>query len=129
MCVSKLSVLSLLSIVSVVVSAVNTIQASQTNWQAKRQLSDSATRRRPEFIYYEEKVPEYTLPELLVAADRTKVTSAKTWRTSRRAEILERQSGSIPNSGYQSPAPGYLASGFCGRVYALRMRRPGHLYD
>ena len=89
MCVSKLSVLSLLSIVSVVVSAVNTIQASQTNWQAKRQLSDSATRRRPEFIYYEEKVPEYTLPELLVAADRTKVTSARTWRTGRRAEILD----------------------------------------
>ena len=91
--VSKLSVESIFLAVLVAVCTLNPAQASQAKsekgWQAKRQLSDSATRRRPQFIYYEEKVPEYALPELLVAADRTKVTSAKTWRTSRRAEILD----------------------------------------
>ena len=91
--VSKLSVQSIVLTVSIAVCALNPAQASQAKrqegWQAKRELSDSATRRRPQFIYYEEKVPEYTLPQLLVAADRTKVTSARTWRTGRRAEILE----------------------------------------
>ncbi|UCF14340.1 MAG: hypothetical protein JSW59_13075 [Phycisphaerales bacterium] len=58
-------------------------------WRAKRELSDAATKRRPEFIYYEQKVPEYTLPELLVAADRTRITTAQMWKAVRRAEILE----------------------------------------
>ncbi|MHC4626066.1 MAG: alpha/beta hydrolase family protein [Planctomycetota bacterium] len=70
------------------VAGASQVEAKQ-HWQAKRELSDSATRRRPQFIYYEEKVPAYTLPELLVANDGTRVTSAKTWWNSRRAEVLE----------------------------------------
>ena len=86
----KLPVLLLLmSLTTVVVPA----QASQTKaeqpWRAKRELSDAATKRRPDTIYYEEKVPDYTLPELLVSGDGTKVTTAQTWKTARRAEILE----------------------------------------
>ncbi len=63
--VSKFSIESILLMVSVTAYALNPAQAwqakSEKGWQAKRQLSDSATRRRPEFIYYEEKVPEYTV--------------------------------------------------------------------
>ena len=40
--------------------------------------------------YDESKVPEYTLPDPLVAADGTKVTDAETWLAKRRPEILER---------------------------------------
>ncbi|MHC4166228.1 MAG: glucuronyl esterase domain-containing protein [Planctomycetota bacterium] len=86
----KSSVLPLLMFLAAVISPA---QASQTEaeqpWQAKPDLSDSATRRRPQFIYYEEKVPNYTLPEILTSADGTGVTSARTWKASRRAEIIE----------------------------------------
>ena len=87
--VSKFSVKSISLIASVAVCALNPVQASQTSWRAKQELSDSATQRRPKFIYYEEKVPEYTLPELLTAADGMKVTSAEAWRASRRAEVID----------------------------------------
>jgi len=59
------------------------------SWQARRELADAATRRRREFIYYEEKVPDYTLPETLVMADGTKVADAEMWRMRRRPQILE----------------------------------------
>ena len=39
--------------------------------------------------YDETKVPQYTLPEVLVAADGQKIADAKTWRDTRRAEVLE----------------------------------------
>ncbi len=52
------------------------------------------TRLTREFIdppinYDEAKVPRYTLPDPLMMQDGTKVTDAQTWRTRRRAEILE----------------------------------------
>jgi hypothetical protein len=83
----KSSVLPLLMFLAALVFPAQT--KAQQGWQAKRELSDSATRRRPQFIYYEEKVPNYTLPEILTSADGTRVTSARTWKASRRAEILE----------------------------------------
>ncbi|MCK4627613.1 MAG: hypothetical protein KAT56_01345, partial [Sedimentisphaerales bacterium] len=62
---------------------------SQKSWQPSREVSDAATRSRPDTIYYERKVPEYTLPNPLVMANGTKVVSTKMWRTKRRPEILE----------------------------------------
>ncbi len=62
---------------------------SQKSWQASREHSDVATKRRPERIYYERKVPEYTLPNPLVMANGTKVVDAKTWSMKRRPEIVE----------------------------------------
>ena len=83
----------LVVIVAGVICAQGTAQASQPkpeqSWQAKREVSDAAAKRGGEFIYYEEKVPDYTLPELLVMADGTKVTDADMWRMRRRPEILE----------------------------------------
>jgi hypothetical protein len=48
-----------------------------------------AQKRSPRVNYDESKVPRYTLPDPLVAADGSKVGSAEAWRTKRRAEILE----------------------------------------
>ena len=80
-------------IVSVVICIQGRAQASVgkagKSWQARRELSDAATRRRKEFIYYEEKVPDYTLPEPLVMADGTNVASSEMWRMRRRPQILE----------------------------------------
>ena len=39
--------------------------------------------------YDESKIPAYTLPDLLVMQDGTKVTDAETWRTKRRPEVLK----------------------------------------
>jgi len=68
-------------------------QASQAkqeeSWQARREVADSAARRGTQFIYHEEKVPAYTLPDPLVMADGTKVADAEMWRAKRRPEILE----------------------------------------
>ena len=61
----------------------------QKSWQARRELADKASQRGKEFIYHEEKVPDYTLPEPLVMADGTKVADAEMWRTRRRPEILD----------------------------------------
>ncbi len=43
----------------------------------------------PPVNYDEDKVPPYTLPDPLVMADGTKVTSAEMWRAKRRPELLE----------------------------------------
>ena len=61
----------------------------EESWVAPPSLAKSLTARRPGTVYLEEKVPHYTLPEVLVTADGTKVTDAKTWRNKRRPEIIE----------------------------------------
>jgi hypothetical protein len=80
-------------VMSLVLCFHSRTQAAQAkpekSWQARRQLADAAAGRGKEFIYYEEKVPDYTLPDPLVASDGTKVTSAEMWRSKRRPEILE----------------------------------------
>jgi len=62
---------------------------SQESWQASREHSDAATKRRPDRIYYERKVPEYSLPNPLIMANGTKVVDAERWSKKRRPEIVE----------------------------------------
>lgn len=52
-------------------------------------LFQPATARCGEVNYDESKVPDYTLPDPLVALDGTRVTDAQTWTNQRRGEILE----------------------------------------
>lgn len=52
-----------------------------------RQARDQARNWNTNFL--EDKIPEYTLPELLVMEDGRKVGDADTWMTQRRPEILE----------------------------------------
>ncbi len=58
-------------------------------WKASPQLADSLSKRQTGANYDEHKVPEYVLPDPLVASDGTRVTDAATWRAKRRPEILE----------------------------------------
>jgi len=60
----------------------------QEGWKASPSLSEALTRRRPDIIYYEGKVPRHSLPDPLVTLDGTRVTSADMWETRRRPEIL-----------------------------------------
>lgn len=57
-------------------------------WDAKG-LGLQNQKRRPQYIYLEEKVPDYNLPDPLVSLDGTKVTNARIWTEKRRPEILE----------------------------------------
>jgi hypothetical protein len=86
----KLCILPLLIFCSAAISVATGSQANgKLPWRAKRELSDAATKRTPEINYYEEGVPDYRLPELLVATDGTRITTARMWKDVRRGEILE----------------------------------------
>lgn len=49
----------------------------------------SAVAQRPEFNYEESKVPSYSLPELLVCEDGSKIVTSDDWSNRRRAEVYE----------------------------------------
>lgn len=69
-------------------------------------ISSAQQSNRPELVagipvnYQEDKVGEYTLPDLLISRDGTRVNSAKAWTTKRRPEVLklveEVQFGKMP---------------------------------
>ncbi len=64
------------------------------------------SRSRVEAANYDEsKIPQYTLPEILVCQDGSKVTDAKTWQDKRRPEIL-----SLFETHVYGKAPGKPAS-------------------
>jgi len=88
---SKLNLALLAVLITVFFYAEGLALASSEDkgWKASRQLADALTKRRPQIDYYEDKVPQYTLPGPLIMCDGTKVTDAQMWRTKRRPEILE----------------------------------------
>ena len=61
----------------------------QGGWKASPELVERLSQRRSETNYFEEKVPEYTLPDPLTMVDGTRVTDTQTWKSQRRAEILD----------------------------------------
>jgi len=90
--------------------ATNFISAdlpAQTNegWQASKEVIETLTEKRSDINYYEEKVPAYKLPDLLMMTDGRKVTTSRLWNTERRPEILElfRENvfGRVPESSYK----------------------------
>jgi hypothetical protein len=78
---------------------------TENSWKASVATVDKLTKERPEFNYYEEKVPQYTLPDLLTNAEGKKVTSIQSWTKVRRGEILdlfrENVFGRVPETPYQ----------------------------
>jgi len=65
------------------------LDEGQQGWQPNPELVKELSRRRPDVIYDEAKVPPYTLPDPLVCLDGTKVTTPELWWKKRRPEILE----------------------------------------
>jgi len=68
-------------------------EARPKGWVAPRFIVDALEARdiarNRDTNYREDKVPEYTLPDLLVMCNGTQVSDARTWQTKRRPEILE----------------------------------------
>lgn len=63
-------------------------QEAGTPWVANPELVEKTAERRSQFNYFESKVPEYTLPDPLVASDGTAVTTAAVWHGTRRDELM-----------------------------------------
>ncbi len=73
-------------------------------WEANPAVAERLSKSRPEFNYYEEKVPEYTLPDILANSDGVEITKPKEWTKVRRQEILdmftENVYGRVPSTPY-----------------------------
>ncbi len=76
------------------------------SWQASKEIVDRLSKNQTEINYFEEKVPAYTLPELLITSKNEKIVTRKEWERIRRPEILElftsQVYGRIPNTPYQT---------------------------
>jgi hypothetical protein len=59
------------------------------SWVAPERVVEKLSNDKPGFNYREEKIPAYSLPDLLTSKDSVKITSADQWNTIRRPEILE----------------------------------------
>jgi hypothetical protein len=76
-------------LVSLVVLIGLTLAAQQAQRDANGNPLRTATRTRHVSNYDETKVPPYTLPDLLVAANGTRIGTADQWMKSRRPELLK----------------------------------------
>jgi hypothetical protein len=74
-------------------------------WHANTITVEKLSKERPGSNYYEEKVPEYTLPDIFTSNDGIKITSADLWNKLRRSEIIElfRKNGygRVPETPYE----------------------------
>lgn len=74
-------------------------------WRASKETVERLSKSRSEVNYYEEKVPAYKLPDVLITNNGRKVSSSRLWNTVRRPEILElfRKNvyGRIPETPYE----------------------------
>lgn len=75
----------------VLTSALSLFTFSQqpAGWNAPKDVVEQLSQKQPEFIYHEEKVPVYILPELLTSQSGEKTASPGSWIKTRRPELLE----------------------------------------
>lgn len=62
---------------------------TEAGWRASPQTVDKLSKEREGINYYEEKVPAYTLPDVLTTLDGKKVSSSRLWMKARGPEVLE----------------------------------------
>jgi len=78
---------------------------TEEGWRASKTTVERLSRDQPQFNYYEEKVPSYTLPDPLVTNNGKKITSARIWKKIGRNEILElfreHVYGRVPSTPYE----------------------------
>ncbi|MDP3001578.1 MAG: acetylxylan esterase [Bacteroidales bacterium] len=83
----------------------NAAAQSDNSWRASTQTIEKLSKSGSEFNYYEEKVPSYTLPDVLTTIDGRKVNNSSLWTKVRRPEILElfRENvfGRVPETPYE----------------------------
>jgi hypothetical protein len=82
-----MNVASFMVIVLLAFASVAPAQTTQP-WKANPEVIAALSKRKPDVLYDEAKVPAYTLPEVLRAADGSTISTPEAWKA-RRAEILE----------------------------------------
>jgi len=86
-------------------SNITSSAITEKSWQAPLQIVQKLSKESSAFNYFEEKVPSYTLPEVLTSNEGVKVSSADTWTNLRRPEIIElfRKNvyGRVPETKYK----------------------------
>jgi hypothetical protein len=75
-------------LISFIVAVFPLFAAGQSAWPDPKLLDDLA-KKKVAYRYRESDVPRYTLPDPLVSADGTKVTTREEWEAKRRPETLE----------------------------------------
>jgi hypothetical protein len=75
------------------------------SWHASKETVEKLSKNQSEFNYFEEKVPAYSLPDVLTTSTNQKITGKKQWEKLRRPELLElfttQVFGRIPNTPYK----------------------------
>ena len=71
------------------VALVSVLSAHADGWQADPKLQEDLARKKTPWIYREQDVPPYTLPDPLLCADGSRVTTKEQWEQKRRPETLE----------------------------------------
>lgn len=82
------------------------LTAQESNsWRASQEIIDKLSKNQTEFNYVEDKVPAYTLPDLLTSLKEKKISNKKDWVKLRRPELLELFTthvyGRTPSTPYQ----------------------------
>ena len=81
----KIAVLSVFTIISGSIIFGQSVE----NWKASAELVEKLSQSRSGINYFEEKVPPYTLPDVLAGSSGNRITSAREWKKTRRQEVLE----------------------------------------
>jgi hypothetical protein len=80
------------------------LSQSGQGWKADPATVEKLSKSQPDINYYEEKVPQYKLPEILINSEGSKIQSSGDWEQNRRQEVLElfRENiyGRIPSTPY-----------------------------
>jgi len=82
-------------LLSIVGAAVDGSRAADAPWTARPGIVKKFAARRGAFNYDESKIPDYVLPNPLIAVDGTPVTSADRWKTARRQELMNLFRGTV----------------------------------
>ena len=85
---------------------ISTVSAQgNKGWHANTLIVEKLSKDSPDFNYYEERVPKYTLPDIFTSNDGVKITTADLWNNLRRPEIIELFRkyvyGRVPETSYQ----------------------------
>jgi len=83
---------------------INAFSQVETSWKPSKETLEKLSANQSEINYFEDKVPEYKLPDVLVTHEGKKVDNTKEWEKNRRREILElfrtNVYGRVPSTPY-----------------------------
>ncbi len=101
----KQNLQSALLVLFLVLSVLKLSAQDNAGWRASIETVEKMSKAHPEMNFYEERVPEYILPDPMTTMSGEKVKNARRWYQERRPEILElfrtNVFGRIPETPYQ----------------------------